>query len=96
MILFFSLTTSIGIAIGIGTAYSPSWDGESPSVAATIGILNSLCGGILLFMAMSIFWTAWVIANKNMHEAETWFLPALISFGVLVGMAIMGVIGIWA
>lgn len=96
MILFFSLTTSIGIAIGIGTAYSPSWDGESPSVAATIGILNSLCGGILLFMAMSIFWTEWVIANKGLQEAESWFLPMLISFGVLVGMTIMGVIGIWA
>ena len=60
------------------------------------GILNSFCGGILLFMGMSIFWTEWVIANKGLQEAESWFLPMLISFGVLVGMTIMGVIGIWA
>ena len=37
MIAFFSLTTSVGIAIGIGTSLSPSWEGESPAVAATIG-----------------------------------------------------------
>ena len=61
-----------------------------------LGILNSFCGGILLFMGMSIFWTEWVIANKGLQEAESWFLPMLISFGVLVGMTIMGVIGIWA
>ena len=37
-----------------------------------------------------------VIANKRLQEAESWFLPMLISFGVLVGMIIMAVIGIWA
>ena len=47
-------------------------------------------------MGMSIFWTEWVIANKGLQEAESWFLPMLISFGVLVGMTIMGIIGIWA
>ena len=40
MIAFFSLTTSAGIAIGIGTSLSPSWQGESPAVAATIGELD--------------------------------------------------------
>ena len=45
----------MGVAIGIVLYTSQSYDGESTAAQITIGILNALCGGILLFMGLSLF-----------------------------------------
>jgi zinc transporter 1/2/3 len=95
MIFFYSITTSVGIAIGIGTYLSETYDGNSKGANITIGVLDSICGGFLLYMGMSIFWTEWFVNNPEMHRSGFW-VPAVGFAGVLAGMAIMAVIGIWA
>lgn len=95
MILFYSLTTSIGIAIGIGTYMSETYDGNSEGANITIGVLNSICGGLLLFMGMCIFWVEWFVNNEELHRKGA-LMPSLGFFGILVGMGIMSIIGIWA
>jgi hypothetical protein len=46
MVVLYSLTTSLGIAIGIGV--SASYDPESPSSRAVQGTLNGVSGGALM------------------------------------------------
>lgn len=95
MILFYSITTSVGIAIGIGTYMSETYDGQSKGANITIGVLDGICGGFLLYMGMSIFWTEWFVNNAEMHRGSLG-VPVTGFTGVLCGMAIMAVIGIWA
>lgn len=97
MISFYSLTTSVGICIGIGTYLGNGGDsGETQSVLITIGVIDAICGGLLLFAGMSVFWTEWYVNNHEHHIADSLFQPAIGFLGVAIGMAIMAVIGIWA
>ena len=97
MISFYSLTTSVGICIGIGTYLGNGGDsGETQSVLITIGVIDAICGGLLLFAGMSVFWTEWYVNNHEHHVADSLFQPAIGFVGVAMGMAIMAVIGIWA
>ncbi|THG22805.1 hypothetical protein TEA_025650 [Camellia sinensis var. sinensis] len=50
MAIFFSLTTPVGIAIGIGI--SSSYNENSPTALAVEGILNAASAGILIYMAL--------------------------------------------
>ncbi|XP_050234534.1 zinc transporter 5-like [Mercurialis annua] len=50
MILFFSMTTPSGIAVGIGI--SKMYNSNSPTSLIVEGILNSLSAGILIYMAL--------------------------------------------
>ncbi|KAK3405092.1 hypothetical protein EUGRSUZ_K01348 [Eucalyptus grandis] len=50
MALFFSLTTPVGIAIGIGI--SNVYDESSPTALIVEGIFNSASSGILIYMAL--------------------------------------------
>merc|ERR1712193_367862 len=48
MISFYSLTTSVGICIGIGTYLGNGGDsGETQGVLITIGVIDAICGGLL-------------------------------------------------
>jgi len=74
---------------------SQAYDGQSEGANITIGILNSICGGLLLFMGMCIFWVEWFVNNEELHRQGA-LLPFLGFCGILAGMIIMAVIGIWA
>jgi zinc transporter 1/2/3 len=50
MLGFFSLTTPLGIAIGIGA--SRSYDPESTTALGVQGTLNALAAGILIYLAL--------------------------------------------
>ncbi|KAI7992556.1 Zinc transporter 8 [Camellia lanceoleosa] len=50
MAMFFSLTTPVGIAIGI--EISSSYNENSPTALAVEGILNAASAGILIYMAL--------------------------------------------
>ncbi|KAJ6806419.1 zinc transporter 8-like [Iris pallida] len=50
MILFFSLTAPIGIAIGVGI--STAYNENSPVALIVQGILNASASGILIYMAL--------------------------------------------
>jgi len=97
MISFYSLTTSVGICIGIGTYLGNGGDsGETQGVLITIGVIDAICGGLLLFAGMSVFWTEWYVNNHEHHISDSLLKPAIGFFGIALGMAIMAVIGIWA
>ena len=73
-----------------------SYDGQSVGANITIGVVDSVCGGFLLFMGTSIFWVDWFVNSKAMHEEKNICVPFVGFAGVLAGMAIMAVIGVWA
>lgn len=94
MFFFYCITTAIGVAIGIGV--HSTYDDQSYGANLTIGILDSLCGGILLFMGMSVFWMQWFVNNKTLHQVNNTFIPIVGFLGILIGMFIMSLIGAWA
>uniref|UniRef100_A0A7N0TK17 Uncharacterized protein n=1 Tax=Kalanchoe fedtschenkoi TaxID=63787 RepID=A0A7N0TK17_KALFE len=50
MVFFFSVTTPLGIAIGL--AMSTSYKEDSPSALITVGLLNASSAGLLIYMAL--------------------------------------------
>uniref|UniRef100_A0A7N1A6V2 Uncharacterized protein n=1 Tax=Kalanchoe fedtschenkoi TaxID=63787 RepID=A0A7N1A6V2_KALFE len=50
MVFFFSVTTPLGIAIGLGM--STSYKEDSPSALITVGLLNASSAGLLIYMAL--------------------------------------------
>jgi len=96
MVFFYSITTAVGVAIGIGLYMGHNYDGKSVAADITIGILNALCGGILLFMGLSLFLIEWFVANKEYHMSDSLLLPSLGFVGIAIGLVIMAVIGKWA
>ena len=50
MVLFFCLTTPVGILVGIGI--SSVYNEDSPTALVVEGILNSVAAGILIYMAL--------------------------------------------
>ena len=50
MLVFFSLTTPFGIALGMGI--SKIYNENSPKAVVVEGILNSLSAGILIYMSL--------------------------------------------
>lgn len=95
MASFFALTTPIGIAIGIGIHKNFNEDTESNGARLTIGILNSLCGGILLYLGLVNLLTSWFTENKDLLIAPVEFGMFGLT-GILLGFACMAIIGIWA
>ena len=50
MAIFFTLTTPLGIAIGIGI--TNGYDENSPTALIVEGVLNAASSGILIYMAL--------------------------------------------
>ncbi len=95
--LAFALTTALGIGLGIlvRKVLLTSGEEEPVSVLLLIGILNSFCGGLLLYLGVVSLLVPWFVANEALLAERR--LYAIVSFtGVAAGMAVMAVIGIWA
>merc|ERR1711907_417998 len=90
------LIHSVRIVIGICTYTGHGYDGQSKSANITIGIIDSICGGLLLYTGMSVFWTEWFVVNPEMCLSDSLTPPTMGFLGVFLGMLIMSVIGIWA
>ena len=73
-----------------------SYDGQSKGANITIGFIDSICGGLLLYTGMSVFWTEWFVVNPEMCLSDSLTPPTMGFLGVFLGMLIMSVIGIWA
>lgn len=50
MVFFFSVTTPLGIALGM--AMSTSYKENSPKALITVGLLNASSAGLLIYMAL--------------------------------------------
>ncbi|KAI7991253.1 Zinc transporter 5 [Camellia lanceoleosa] len=91
MAMFFSLTTPVGIAIGIGI--SSSYDENSPRALAVEGILNAASAGILIYMALVDLLSA-DFMNPKMQANPKLQLGANAS--LLLGAGCMSLLAKWA
>lgn len=91
MALFFSLTTPVGIAIGIGI--TNVYDDSSPTALVVQGMLNSVAAGILIYMAL-VDLLAQDFMNSKVQTNTRLFLGANVS--LLLGASVMALLAIWA
>ncbi|KAF0927731.1 hypothetical protein E2562_035980 [Oryza meyeriana var. granulata] len=91
MAIFFSLTTPVGILIGIGI--SSAYNENSPTALIVEGILDAAAAGILNYMAL-VDLLAEDFMNPRVQKSER--LQFIISISLLVGTALMSLLGIWA
>ncbi|XP_040379999.1 zinc transporter 9-like [Oryza brachyantha] len=91
MAIFFSITTPLGIVIGIGI--SSAYNENSPTALIVEGLLDAAAAGILNYMAL-VDLLAEDFMNPRVHKSG--MLQLLISVSLLVGTALMSLLGIWA
>ncbi|KAJ0802004.1 putative zinc/iron permease [Helianthus annuus] len=91
MAIFFSLTTPVGIAIGIGI--SKIYREESTTSLIVEGVLNSCSAGILIYMALVDLLAA-DFMNPRMQSNLRLQLGANVS--LLLGAGCMSFLAIWA
>ncbi|XP_059284593.1 zinc transporter 5-like [Lycium ferocissimum] len=91
MALFFSLTTPIGIVIGIGI--TNVYDENSPTALIVEGVFNSASAGILIYMALVDFLAA-DFMHPRMQGNGKLQLGANVS--LLLGAGLMALIAKWA
>ncbi|KAG8085902.1 hypothetical protein GUJ93_ZPchr0010g10825 [Zizania palustris] len=91
MAVFFSLTTPIGILIGIGI--SSAYNENSPTALVVEGVLDSAAAGILNYMAL-VDLLADDFMNPRVRNSGR--LQLITSFSLLVGTTLMSLLGIWA
>ncbi|KAJ0028647.1 hypothetical protein Pint_36630 [Pistacia integerrima] len=91
MVLFFSLTTPVGIAIGIGI--SNVYNENSPTALIVEGIFNAASAGILIYMSLvdllaADFMNTKVQTNKGLQIA--------VNISLLLGAGCMSLLAKWA
>lgn len=91
MMIFFSVTTPIGIGVGIGI--SSVYEENSPKALIVEGILNSASAGILVYMALVDLLAA-DFMNPRMQSNVRLQLGAHVS--LLLGAACMSFLAKWA
>lgn len=95
MVVFFSLTTPVGIAIGIGI-HSGIYNPNSVSSLLVTGILDSLSAGVLIYVALVNLITAEMGANAHAFYSLSTKLKFLYYIALYLGAAAMAIIGRWA
>jgi zinc transporter ZupT len=95
MVLFFTVTTPIGIAIGIGI-HAGTYNPESVVSLLVTGILDSLAAGILIYVALVNLINAEMGPNAHGFYALSTRLKLLYFGALYLGVAAMSVIGRWA
>lgn len=91
MAIFFSLTTPVGIAIGIGI--SSIYNTNSAASMAVEGVFNSASSGILIYMALVDLLAA-DFMNPRLQNNLRLQLGA--NFSLLLGTGCMSVLAKWA
>ncbi|WJZ80167.1 hypothetical protein VitviT2T_000104 [Vitis vinifera] len=91
MVVFFSLTTPVGIAVGMGI--SNIYDENSPKALVVEGVFNSASAGILIYMALVDL----VAADFMSPRMQTNFkLQIAANILLLLGTACMSLLAKWA
>jgi len=102
ILIGFCLVTPLGIGIGMATmsGIPTGEDGDDvkPQWAnILIGIIDGLCGGVLLYVGLLSLLLPWFIESKVLKSSKTSFVYIFLGWlGIVLGLAIMCVIGIWA
>lgn len=91
MSIFFSLTTPVGIAIGIGIANA--YDENSPNALIVQGSFDSASAGILIYMALVDLLAADFMNPRLQSNRKLQFGA---NFSLLLGAACMSMLAKWA
>ncbi|TVU19820.1 hypothetical protein EJB05_35993 [Eragrostis curvula] len=91
MALFFSLTTPVGVAIGI--VISSVYDETSPRALVVQGLLEAAAAGILVYMALVDILAEEFMSAKVQSRAR---LQLLLNASLLLGAGMMSMLAIWA
>jgi zinc transporter 1/2/3 len=90
----FAVVTPIGMAIGIGVLRQ--FNGNDPSTIITIGTLDALSAGILVWVGLVEMWAHdWVEPGGAMTDASP-VRTALGMAALVAGMVLMSLLGKWA
>ena len=89
--LFFSLTTPVGIAVGMGT--SSVYDENSPTALVVEGLLDSASAGILIYMAL-VDLLAQDFTNPRVQSKPK--LQLAMNISLLLGAALMSILAKWS
>lgn len=94
MAVAFTLITPIGMAIGIGVLNS--FNGNNPTTVITIGVLDAVSAGILVWVGVVDMWARdWVIEGGELVSSG--LIKTLVAgISLVLGMILMGVLGKWA
>lgn len=94
MALAFALITPLGMAIGIGVLNE--FNGNDQSTILTIGVLDALSAGVLLWVGVVDMWGRdWAVTGGEMVNAG--FVKVVVGLlSLIVGMVLMSVLGKWA
>ena len=88
---FFSVTTPLGIGIGMGIA--TTYNENSPRALIVQGVFDSISAGILLYMAL-VDLIAVDFLSKRMRSSRKLQLMAFLA--LFLGAGCMSLIGVWA
>ncbi|KAJ6805327.1 putative zinc transporter 4 [Iris pallida] len=91
MAIFFSLTTPIGI--GLGIAVSSGYDGGSSAALSVEGIFDAAASGILIYMALVDLLAADFTSARMQTDLR---LQLQAHFALLLGAGAMSVLALWA
>lgn len=91
MSLFFSLTTPVGVVIGIGI--SSGYNENSPRALIVEGLLSAAAAGILNYMAL-VDLLAEDFMNPRVQNNGR--LQVIVNISLLAGTALMSMLAIWA
>lgn len=91
MSIFFSVTTPVGIAVGM--AIASSYDESSQTALIVQGVLNAASAGILIYMSLVDFLAADFMHPKMQSNTG---LQIMAHISLLVGAGIMSLLAKWA
>lgn len=91
MTTFYSLTTPVGIAIGIGISHV--YDENSPTALIVEGIFNAASSGILIYMALVDLLAVDFMSPKMQNKLS---LQIIANISLLLGAGCMSLLAKWA
>ncbi|XP_062180801.1 zinc transporter 6-like [Phragmites australis] len=94
MCIMFSVTTPLGILLGMAVFHMTGYDDSSPNALIMEGILGSLSAGVLIYMALVDLISLDFFHNKMM--AASLKLKKASYIALVLGSASMSILALWA
>lgn len=94
MCLMFSVTTPMGIILGMIVFYMTGYDDSNPNALISEGLLGSLSAGVLIYMALVDLIAVDFFHNKAMSSSSQ--LKKACYVALVLGSASMSILALWA
>lgn len=89
----FGLITPLGMAIGLGVLQK--FNGNDGSTIVTIGTLNALSAGVLVWVSVVDMWARdWILEGGDLTHGSKWKTVGG-AFGLVAGLVLMSLLGNW-